>query len=130
MSHFAYVLNGEVKSVIVAEQDFIDSLPPQPGRWIQTSYNTHGGVHYDQDGNPDGGQALRKNYAGIGYLYLESIDAFVPPCPDPVFVLNEETGLWEPPTSYPQDGQGYHWNRQAGEWELTDQSQYQTGESS
>ena len=62
MAHFAKVLNGKVEKVIVAEQEFIDNMTDtSPGNWIQTSYNTYGGVH------SDGGTPLRKNYAGIGY---------------------------------------------------------------
>jgi hypothetical protein len=71
MSHFAEIDDdGIVLRAIVAEQDFIDSgLVGDSSNWIQTSYNTHGGVHYGQDGEPDGGTQLRKNYAGTGYTY-------------------------------------------------------------
>ena len=70
MAHFAKVENGIVTQVIVAGQDVIDSgLFGEPSSWVQTSYNTRGGVHYGQDGQPDGGVALRMNYAGIGYTY-------------------------------------------------------------
>ena len=66
MSHFAKIENNLVTNVIVAEQEFIDT---QDGTWVQTSYNTRGNVHYGQDGKPDGGTALRANYAGIGDTY-------------------------------------------------------------
>ena len=82
MGHFAKVNNGVVEQVIVAEPEFFDTfVDSSPGQWIQTSYNTRGGVHYGQDGQPDGGVALRKNYAGIGFSYDAQRDAFIPPKP-------------------------------------------------
>lgn len=78
MSHFAQVIDGVVVQVIVAQQDDIAALP-DPQNWIQTSYNTRGGVHYGKDGAPDGGVALRGDYAGIGYTYDPVKDVFVPP---------------------------------------------------
>ena len=102
MSHFAEISgsNNVVTRVIVAEQDFIDSGAVGTGsNWIQTSYNTRGGVHYGQNGQPDGGTQLRKNYAGIGYTYNTSRDAFYPPQPEPSgsipYILNEDSCLWE-----------------------------------
>ena len=59
------------------------------GTWIQTSYNTKGGVHLN------GGTPLRKNYAGPGYTYDSVRDAFIPAQCHEVAVLNEETCLWE-----------------------------------
>lgn len=105
MSHFAEIdENNIVTRVIVAEQDFIDSgAVGDPSRWIQTSYNTRAGVHYGQDGQPDGGVALRKNYAGIGYSYDPDLDAFIPPKPYNSWILNTTTGQWDPPTPMPTD---------------------------
>ena len=117
MSHFAKVENGVVTQVIVAEQDVIDSGLFGTG-WVQTSYNTHGGVHYGQDGQPDGGVALRKNYAGIGYSYDEQLDAFIPPQPYPSWVLNGDTCLWQAPVPYPEDGQKYEWDEETISWKL------------
>jgi len=96
MSHFAEIDdNNIVINVVVAEQEHIDSLE---GRWIQTSYNTRAGVHYSPNSHdPDGGIALRKNYAGVGYTYNESLDAFIPPQPDLSWTFNESTCQWEPP---------------------------------
>lgn len=112
MSHFAYVnAKGIVEQVIVAEQDVIDSgLFGNASSWIQTSYNTKGGVHLL------GGTPLRKNYAGIGYTYDAVRDAFIPPKPYNSWVLNEETCLWESPVSYPTDGNEYVWNEDQGNW--------------
>jgi len=105
MSHFAKV-NSEniVVQVIVAEQDFIDSLPAEDGiSWIQTSYNTFGGKHYNPEtGEEDDGLPLRKNYAGIGFTYNPDFDAFIPPQPYESWSLNEETCLWEAPIPMPE----------------------------
>ncbi len=87
MSHFAEISgsNNIVTRVIVAEQDFINSgAVGASSNWVQTSYNTRGGVHYgDVSGSyaPDGGVALRKNYAGVGYTYNSGSDAFISPQP-------------------------------------------------
>ena len=98
MSHFAKVTDGKVTQVIVAEKEFFDTyVDSTPGEWIQTSYNTRGGVHYGQDGNPDGGVALRGNYAGIGYTYDRENDVFYAPQPGPEWVLNKTTWTWENP---------------------------------
>jgi len=119
MAHFAKVENGIVTQVIVAEPEFFDTfVDSSPGQWIQTSYNTRGGVHYSPEtGEPDGGVALRKNYAGIGYTYDAARDAFIPPQPYPSWVLNEDTCLWEPPVPYPTDGKRYNWNEDTQQWD-------------
>jgi len=114
MSHFAYVLNGIVQEVIVAEQDFIDGLEPRPGFWVQTSYNTCAGVHRT------GGTPLRKNYAGIGYVYDAERDAFYSPKPFYSWILNEDTCTWEPPVAPPMDGQEYAWNEYTHTWDLVE----------
>lgn len=119
MAHFAKVENGTVTQVIVAEQDFINSgAVGDPASWVQTSYNTRGGVHFGQDGNPDDGVALRKNYAGIGYTYDAGRDAFIPPKPFASWVLNEDSCLWEPPVAMPEDGQRYTWDETTTSWVL------------
>jgi len=101
MSHFAQVIDGIVQQVIVAEQEFIDTLE-NPSQWIQTSYNTKGGVHYaPNSNNPDGGIALRANYAGIGYIYDSKNDVFYGQQPYPSWTLNNSTWLWEAPIPMP-----------------------------
>jgi hypothetical protein len=119
MSHFAKVKNNLVETVIVAEQDFIDSLPAESGvTWVQTSYNTRGGVHYAPNSNTaDGGVALRKNYAGIGDTYDSARDAFYAPQPYPSWTLNETSCIWEAPVAYPNDGKLYNWNESNLAWE-------------
>jgi len=120
MAHFAKVNNGIVEQVIVAEPEFFDTfVDSSPGQWIQTSYNTRGGVHYNPEtGEPSADQtkALRKNYAGIGYTYDAGRDAFIPPKPYSKWVLNETTCLWDAPTQYPNDGKRYSWDDDAGNW--------------
>ncbi len=74
--------------------DFLTKLTGYPV-WKQTSYNTHGGVHNN------GGTPLRKNHAGIGYIYDEDRDAFISPKPFKSWILNESTCLWESPIPYP-----------------------------
>ena len=106
MSHFAKIENNIVTNVIVAEQEFIDT---QDGTWVQTSYNTRNGVHYGQDGNPDGGVALRYNYAGIGYTYDATNDVFYPPKPYASWILTNKW-LWNAPITYPDDDKIYNWD--------------------
>ena len=115
MSHFAKVENGIVKEVIVAEQDFIDTgVLGDPSLWIQTSYNTRGGIHYGADGQPDGGVALRMNYAGIGYTY-DGI-GFAAPQPYSSWKLDPQTYLWQSPVPYPNDGKIYQWDEATQSW--------------
>ena len=109
MSHFAKIENGRVTTVIVAEQEFIDT---QDGTWVQTSYNTRGNVHYGQDRQPDGGVALRGNYAGIGYTYDTDNDVFYAPRPYASWTL-ADTWLWVCPLTYPDDGKFYTWDEDA-----------------
>jgi hypothetical protein len=120
MAHFAKVVDGLVTQVIVAEPEFFDTfVDSSPGTWVQTSYNTRGGVHYQPDSvepSADQSKALRKNYAGIGYTYDAGRDAFIPPKPYSKWVLNEQTCMWGAPTQAPNDGQRYVWDDDAGNW--------------
>ena len=117
MAHYAKVVNNRVSQVIVAEQDFIDALPDS-NLWIKTSYNTRGGIHYGQDGNPDGGVALRGNYACIGYVYDDVNDVFIGHTSFPSWILNTTTWTWEAPTPMPTDGKVYKWNESNKIWVL------------
>jgi len=112
MSHFAEIdENDVVLRVLVIEQDVIDTgLFGDPSKWVQTSYNTHGGVH------KLGGTPLRKNYAGIGYKYDRVRDAFIPPRPYPSWILNDDSCLWESPVPYPDDDNIYTWNEDTISW--------------
>lgn len=114
MAHYAKILNGKVLNVIVAEDDFFDTLiDDSPGQWIQTSYNTRGDKHLK------GGTPLRKNYAGVGYHYDGT--GFYEPQPFSSWTLNKTTYLWEPPKAYPDDGKYYVWDESKKDWvEVTD----------
>tara|TARA_B100001778_G_scaffold308180_1_gene288759 strand:- start:359 stop:736 length:378 start_codon:yes stop_codon:yes gene_type:complete len=104
MAHYAKVLDGKVINVIRAEAEFFNTfVDDSPGEWIQTSYNTHGGVH------KLGGTPLRKNYANIGGNYDRVNDAFYNQQPFPSWTLNSTSYVWEPPITYPTDGKDYYW---------------------
>ncbi len=111
MAHYAKVENSLVTQVIVAEAEFFDTfVDSSPGEWIQTSYNTSGGVH------SEGGVALRKNYAGVGFTYDSTRDAFIPSKPYPSWTLIEATCQWTAPTVYPDDGKVYDWDEETLAW--------------
>ena len=114
MAHYAKVLEGIVETVIVAEPEFFNNfVDDSPGKWIQTSYNTRGGVHYEPNSNTpssDQSKALRKNYAAVGYTYDKKRDAFIPPQQFPSWTLNNTTCLWDPPMPQPSDGKAYLWD--------------------
>ena len=114
MAHWARVKGGIVTQVIVAEEEYFQTyVDDEPGEWIQTSYNTRAGQH-DLGGTP-----LRKNYAGIGFSYDSTRDAFIPPQPYPSWILDEDSCQWEAPVAYPDDGQNYKWNETITNWEQT-----------
>jgi hypothetical protein len=111
MAHYAKVVNNLVTQVIVAEEEFFNSfVDSSPGEWIQTSYNTRGGVH------TLGGTPLRKNYAGIGFTYDKTLDAFIPPKPYASWLLDTDTGLWNAPIARPEGN--YSWNEDNQSWDL------------
>jgi hypothetical protein len=117
MAHYAFLdSNFIVTEVITGRNECEDAAD-----WEQlysefrgqvckrTSYNTHGGQHPD-------GKPFRKNYAGIGYTYDATRDAFIPPKPFPSWVLNEETCLWDAPVAMPEDGRLYSWDEATTSW--------------
>ena len=118
MAHFAKIdENNIVTQVLVIDQETINTGHfGDPSTFVQTSYNTRGGIHYGQDGQPDNGVALRKNYAGIGYIYDPDRDAFYSPQPYNSWTLNEETCYWEAPTPMPTDGKLYTWDEDTTSW--------------
>ena len=120
MAHYAHVENGIVTQVIVADETFINSgAVGDPSSWVQTSYNTQGGTHRN------GGTPLRKNYAGIGFVYDAGRDAFYAPQPYPSWTLDEETCYWNPPVAQPapvmptetEAGTFYSWNESTTSWD-------------
>jgi len=118
MAHYAKVLDGIVQQVIVAEADFFDNfVDDSPGDWIQTSYNTRGGVHYDpstKQPSADQSKALRKNYAGVGSHYDGT--GFYAPQPYASWTLNTTSYLWEPPVAHPDDDNMYRWDESTTNW--------------
>jgi hypothetical protein len=111
MAHYAKVVDGIVTKVIVAEPEYFNTfIDDSPGEWIQTSYNTFGGEH------KLGGTPLRKNFAGVGFTYDKSKDAFYETQPYPSWTLNETTCLWEAPVTYPTDDNNYIWNENIVNW--------------
>jgi hypothetical protein len=122
MGHYAKINNGVVQEVIVAEPEFFTNfVDTSPGEWLQTSYNTIGGIHYDpatKKPSQDQSKALRKNFAGVGFTYDRTRDAFIPPKPFNSWVLNEDSCTWEAPSAYPDDGKSYIWDEQNLVWSL------------
>jgi hypothetical protein len=116
MAHFAKVTNGIVVQVIVAEKEFFDTfIDTTPGEWIQTSYNTRYGLHYDQNGQQDG-VGLRANFAGVGYIYDRVNDVFYPPQPYPSWTISAPFWEWKAPIDIPSDNKTYTWNETSKSW--------------
>ncbi len=123
MAHFAklgignivetvHVVSNDVATSEQAGVDFLNDLFKTRDVWKQTSYNTIGGEH------TLGGTPFRKNYAGVGFKYDQTRDAFIAPQPYNSWTLNETTCLWEAPVAYPTDGQNYTWNEETTSWDL------------
>jgi hypothetical protein len=114
------VVNEVLKDSNGVEQEnigieFLKTLYNEPNAiWKQTSYNTNGGFH------KLGGTPFRKNHAGIGFQYDQTIDAFIAPKPFNSWVLNEDTCLWEAPVVYPQDDNEYTWNESTLTWDIVE----------
>ena len=102
MSHFAEIdKDNVVQRVIVAEQDFINSgAVGDSFNWVQTSYNNN----------------FRKNYAGVGYTYDKTRDAFIAPKPYPSWMLDDDTCKWNAPTAHPDDDKQYSWDEDTTSW--------------
>jgi hypothetical protein len=113
MAHYAKVVDGIVVDVIVAEEEFFNTfVDSSPGTWIQTSYNTIRNTHPNNT-------PLRKNYAGIGFIYRKDLDAFIPPQPFPSWTLDEDAGIWNPPIPAPTEGHAF-WNEEAYQADTSD----------
>ena len=113
MAHFAklgvgniieavHVVSNDIATSEQAGMDFLNNLYNSRDVWKQTSYNRN----------------IRKNYAGVGYTYDQTRDAFIPPQTFPSWILNETTCLWEAPIAYPDDGERYIWNETNKNWQL------------
>jgi len=120
MAHYAFLdQNNIVTEVIVGKNEGEDGIDWEAhygafrGQTCkQTSYNTYANQH--PNGTP-----FRKNYAGVGYNYDPTRDAFIPPKPYTSWVLNEDTCLWESPVPYPDDGKMYRWDETNQLWQLS-----------
>jgi len=121
MAHWAKVENGVVTQVTVGDNNdptegyqlLMDSFG---GTWVKTSYNTRGGIHYGADGNPDGGQQIGYNYAGIGMLW-DGVGFYTPNPPFASWILDKSTYLWTSPIPMPNDGKNYFWNEANKSWD-------------
>jgi hypothetical protein len=126
MGHYAKVVDSKVTDVIVATADFFTTfVDSSPGTWIKTSYNTHGGIHYEPNVNPpvasaDQSKALRANYAGLGYTYDAVNDVFYAPKPYASWTISAPTWEWQAPVPYPTDGKVYTWDEATLSWVLVD----------
>jgi hypothetical protein len=118
MAHYAFLdENNTVVAVITGKDESEGTLDWEKHYGdikglccLRTSYNTRGGQHLL------GGTPFRKNYAGIGYTYDSSRDAFIPPKPYDSWSLNEDTCLWDPPIPMPLDGKFYAWDEDNASW--------------
>jgi hypothetical protein len=110
VAHYAFLDDDNIVTEVIVgidETELIDGKDPEAWygefrgqRCVRTSYN----------GN------IRKNYAGIGYRYDDTLDAFIPPQPFPSWLLDEETAQWVAPVAYPDDNLMYSWDEEAGDW--------------
>ena len=125
MAHFAKLgVGNKVLKVTVVSNDiatteqaginFLNNLYNTRDVWKKASYNTKAGVHVN------GGTPFRKNYAGVGYTYDQTRDAFIPPQPFASWVLNEESCIWEAPVALPDTENRYNWNEETTSWDLID----------
>ena len=122
MAHYAFLNKNNVVTEVIlgkneteGDYDWEVYYGSKRGQVCKrTSYNTRGGEHVN------GGTPFRKNYAGIGYTYDESLDAFIPPKPFDSWTLNNDTALWEAPTPMPDDGQVYRWNEDTTSWDVVE----------
>jgi hypothetical protein len=134
MAYFAKLGTGNIVENVIAVsnleatteekgQEFINNTYQTNDIWKQTSYNTRGGKYYNSDNTlGDQSKAFRKNYAGKGYIYDQTRNAFIPPKQYDSWILNEDTCRWEPPIPYPTDGKMYYWNEETLSWDLLDNS--------
>tara|TARA_R100001129_G_scaffold183793_1_gene167042 strand:- start:1633 stop:1998 length:366 start_codon:yes stop_codon:yes gene_type:complete len=118
MAHYALLNSDNIVTQVITGKDETDTTHDWEVYYgnvhsctvKRTSYNTYGGQH------KNGGTPFRKNYAGIGFTYDTSRDAFIPPKPFTSWVFDETTCTWNPPVAYPSDSKLYRWNEDTTEW--------------
>lgn len=121
MAHYAKVEDGIVTEVLVVDnsvtdgQTFLAEECGLGGTWIQTSYNTKGGIHYGPDGRPDNRAPLHYNFAGIGDLW-DGV-GFSEPQPFPSWTFDTKTYTWKSPVPRPKDSIQEIWNESTQSWE-------------
>lgn len=126
MAYYAYLDNNNIVTEVITGNDGYDKTDAE---WEQlysevrdgatckkTSFNTYGGVHYGPNNEPDGLPQLRKNFAGIGFTYDATLDAFIPPKPYPSWTLDNATANWVAPVPMPNDGKRYSWDEETQSW--------------
>jgi hypothetical protein len=108
MAHYAFLDSNNVVTEVIVGKDETDTAYD----WEQYYGEFRGQVckRTSYHGN------IRKNYAGIGYIYDEQRDAFIPPKPYPSWLLNEQTCLWNSPKPVPDDGKYYRWDENTLDW--------------
>lgn len=119
MAHYAILDENNVVTLVIVGRDDGDMNWEEYYKGKKTSYNTRGGIYYTPNTNtpdPDQSKAFRKNYAGIGFSYDATLDAFIPPKPYPSWLLNTTTCLWKSPIPYPNDGKYYQWDEATQSW--------------
>ena len=122
MAHYAKVLDGKILNVIKAEPEFFETfIDDSPGEWIQTSYNTRGGIHYDPnngEASEDQTKAMRYNFAVTGGKYDPQADAFYAEQPYPSWTLNTTSYEWEAPSALPEapNGEKWGWDEDSQTW--------------
>jgi len=121
MAHYAFINDQNIVTEVITGKDETDTTLDweqhyaefRPGMICRrTSYNTLGNEHRTN------GTPYRKNYAGIGYTWDETRDAFIPPKSYISWILNETTCLWEAPIPMPSDSKSYIWNEETLSWML------------
>lgn len=133
MAYFGKIENGVVVDSIRIDQEVLNTgLWGDPNQWIQTSYNTRGGIYYlpntePPTPDPDQSKALRANYAGIGHIYDAQNDVFHAPRPLDIngqlcesWSIGSPTWLWTPPIPYPDDEKTYAWDESTKSWVCID----------
>jgi len=117
MAHFAKLDNqGIVVEINVVNNDALNNLPYPESEPVGVQFLTEWSGGYSNWKQTSYNANFRKNYAGVGYTYDQSIDAFVPPKPYPSWLLDTNTASWQAPVPYPNDGKNYYWNEETQQW--------------